>query len=172
MESSSKTVEIDETDLEILQHLEADEELNLSALSDEIGLSKSAIHYRLNKLKDSGVVLGMPARLDPLVFGLEMMMITEVMVTHETGYAEDIGERLSDIPGVYQVYYTMGDVDFMVISRTQTREQMNELIDAMIDIDGVNETSSTFVMDEYKRNGKVVSNMSEEMRKSVCEHDA
>lgn len=168
MESSSKSVEIDETDLQILQHIEADEELNLAALSEEIGLSKSAIHYRLNKLKDSGIVLGMPARLDPLAFGLEMMMITEVNVTHESGYAEDIGEQLSEIPGVYQVYYTMGDVDFMVISRTQTREQMNELITEMIDIDGVNETSSTFVMDEYKTDWRVVTNMSEKMRENVC----
>lgn len=167
MESSSKYDEIDETDLEILQHIESDDELNLSMLSEEIDLSKSAIHYRLNKLKDSGVVQGMPARLDPLAFGLEMMMITEVMVTHETGYAEDIGKRLSEIPGVFQVYYTMGDVDFIVISRTQTREQMNDLIDEMIDIDGINETSSTFVMDEYKTDSKVVSNMSETMLERV-----
>lgn len=171
MESSSKNVALDETDLEILQYIEADEELNLSALAAEVDLSKSAIHYRLNKLKDSGIVQGMPARLDPLAFGLEMMMITEVMVTHESGYATDIGEQLSEIAGVFQVYYTMGDVDFIVISRTQTREQMNDLLDQVIAIEGVNETSSTFVMDEYKTDGKVVANMSEEMRHNVYDSE-
>ncbi len=159
----------DDTDLHILQQLESDREVNLSELSEETGLSKSAIHYRLNKLKDDGVVQGMSARLDPLAFGLEMMVITEVTVTHERGYAEEIGERLSEVGGVNQVYYTMGDVDFVVISRTQNREQMNDLIDEMIAIDGVTETSSTFVMDEYKTDGRVLSNMSVEMRENVHE---
>ncbi len=169
MGSSSNFEAFDDTDLHILQQLESDREVNLSELSEEIGLSKSAVHYRLNKLKDGGVVEGMSARLDPLAFGLEMMIITEVTVTHERGYAEEIGERLSGIGGVNQVYYTMGDVDFVVISRTQNREQMNDLIDEMIAIDGVTETSSTFVMDEYKADGRVLSNMSAEMRENVQE---
>ena len=168
MGRSSKRGEFDETDLYILQQLEADEDLNLSEISEEIGLSKSAIHYRLNKLKENGVVTGMSAQLDPLAFGLEMMMITEVSVTHESGYAEDIGEALAEIGGVNQVYYTMGDVDFVVISRTQNRDQMNDLIDEMIAIDGVNETSSTFVMDEYKTDGRVLANLSETMRENVA----
>ncbi|WP_290810708.1 Lrp/AsnC family transcriptional regulator [Halovivax sp.] len=171
MELNSKMSEFDEPDLQILQQLEAEEELNLSELSDEIGLSKSAIHYRLNKLKENGVVTGMSAQLDPLAFGLEMMMITDVMVTHETGYAEDIGEQLTEIGGVNQVYYTMGDVDFVVISRVQNREQMNDLVDEMIAIDGVNETSSKFVMDEFKTDSRVLTNMSEEMVENVAQTD-
>jgi Lrp/AsnC family transcriptional regulator, leucine-responsive regulatory protein len=66
---------------------------------------------------------------------------------------------LSEISGVNHVYYTMGDVDFVLISRVQDREQMDALIDEIITIDGVNETSSTFVMDEFKTDNRVVANM-------------
>ena len=93
----------DETDLALLEYIETDFDVNLEVLSNELGLSKSAVHYRLNKLRERGVIRGVSANLDPLAFGLDMTMITNVSVTHESGYAEDIGEELADLPGVQQV---------------------------------------------------------------------
>lgn len=162
---------LDDVDLELLSFIEDDFDVNLSELSDELELSKSAVHYRINKLKEAGVVTGVTADLDPLAFGLNMVAITEVSVTHESGYAEDIGGRLAEIQGVEQVYYTMGDVDFMVISRVQNRDQLNGLIDSMVDIDGVNETSSRFVMREIKSGHSVLGSMSAEMRDQVVDAD-
>ncbi|WP_101296181.1 Lrp/AsnC family transcriptional regulator [Halegenticoccus soli] len=165
--SESRDVSFDEKDLQLLEYVENDFDKSLEELADELGLSKSAIHYRLKKHRERGVIKAVTATLDPLAFGLNMMVITNVSVTHESGYAEDIGERLSAVKGVEQVYYTMGDIDFVVISRVQNREQMNDLIDEIVSIDGVNETSSQFVMKELKTDPKVISNMSEEMRTNV-----
>lgn len=154
---------LDETDIAILRQVEIDSDVNLEQLSDALGLSKSAIHYRLNKLKDNDVITSISANVDPLPLGLNMLMITEVSVSHERGYADEIGEALTDVDGVYQVYYTMGQVDFIVHSRVQNREQMNQLIDDIIAIDGVNETSSRFVMKELKTGNHTVTSMSDEM---------
>lgn len=161
--------DFDETDIRLLQFVESDFDVNLSDLSEELGLSKSAVHYRLDKLERNGVIQGVTADLDPLAFGLTVTAITEVMVTHETGYADEIGAELSAIPGVGQVYYTMGDVDFVAISRVQNRQQLNELIDSMVDIDGVNETSSRFVMKEIQADGRTLSNLSEGMRENLID---
>lgn len=160
---------LDETDLAILERVEGDFDVSLETLAEELDLSKSAIHYRLNKLKDNGVIQGITADVDPLAFGLEMMAITDVAVTHERGYSEDIGEALAGLEGVDQVYYTMGDVDFVVISRVQTREQLNDLIDRMVAVDGVNETSSRFVMREFENEGAVTANLTEAARQAVLE---
>lgn len=160
---------LDETDIAILEQIEADFDVSLESLAEELDLSKSAVHYRLNKLKDKGVIQGITADIDPLAFGLEMVAITNVTVAHERGYAEDIGEALVNLPGVGQVYYTMGDVDFVIISRVQTREQLNELIDNVIAIDGVNETSSHFVMREFESEASVTGNLTDAARKAVLE---
>ena len=160
---------LDETDLAILERVEADFDVSLETLADDLDLSKSAIHYRLNKLKENGVIQGITADVDPLAFGLEMVAITDVTVTHERGYAADIGESLSDLDGVDQVYYTMGDVDFVVISRVQSRDQLNDLIDRMIAIDGVNETSSRFVMREFENDRGVAANLTEDARATVLD---
>jgi DNA-binding Lrp family transcriptional regulator len=165
--SESEVADFDEMDLELLRCVETDFDVSLDVLSEELGLSKSAIHYRLNKLEDSGVIQGVTADLNPVSFGLDMVAITEVSVQHEQGYSEDIGTALAAVDGVEQVYYTMGDVDFVVISRVQDRTQMNDVIDAMVAIDGVNETSSRFVMDEVQAEPKVMPAVSESVEESL-----
>jgi DNA-binding Lrp family transcriptional regulator len=155
--------DLDEKDLELLRSIETDFDVSLGTLSDELGLSKSAIHYRLNKLKEKEVVTGITADLDPVSLGLDMVAITEVSVTHEQGYSEDIGTELAALDWVEQVYYTMGDVDFVVVSRVQNRTQMNDVIEEMVAIDGVNETSSRFVMSELKSNPRTLANVSADL---------
>lgn len=163
--------EFDETDLELLETIEADFDVSLDTLASKLGLSKSAIHYRLNKLRENGVIKSVTADLDPAPFGLNMVAITEVSVTHEHGYSESVGSDLAAIDGVEQVYYTMGDVDFICISRVQNRSQMNTVIEDMVAIENVNETSSRFVMDEISSNPKFMANLSDEMRSSLIEQE-
>ncbi|RAW45579.1 Lrp/AsnC family transcriptional regulator [Halorubrum sp. 48-1-W] len=161
--------DLDETDLAILERVEADFDVSLETLADELDLSTSAVHYRVNKLKDNGVIRGVTADVDPMAFGLEMVAITDVSVTHERGYSDDVGEALCRIDGVEQVFYTMGDVDFVVISRVQSRVQLNDLIDRMVAIDGVNETSSRFVMREFENGRTVTENLPEQARDAVLD---
>jgi DNA-binding Lrp family transcriptional regulator len=160
---------LDETDLSILERVEDDFDVSLETLAEELDLSKSAVHYRLNNLKESGVIRGITADVDPLAFGLELVAITDVSVTHEAGYSEEVGQELMSLQGVEQVYYTMGDVDFVVISRIQTRDQLNDLIDRIVALDGVNETSSKFVMEEFDNERTVTDNLTEQARETVLE---
>lgn len=154
-------VKLDETDIALLSAVERDFDVSLETLAAELGLSKSAVHYRLSKLKDNGVISGISATIDPLVLGVSMVMIIEVSVTHERGYADEIGTRLTQIGGVQHVYYTMGDVDFIVIARVATREQMNNLLDDLVAVDGVDETTSHFVMKELPSSRERLLNLSE-----------
>ncbi len=165
----SSAGEFDEMDIQLLRCVESDFDVSLDELSEELDLSKSAIHYRLKNLKENGVIQGVTADLDPLSFELDMVAISEVAVTHEEGYSESIGADLASLDGVEQVYYTMGDVDFVVISRVQDRSQMNDLIEEMVAIDEVNETSSRFVMDEVKTDSRVIENMSDKAVSSLLE---
>ncbi|WP_416841436.1 Lrp/AsnC family transcriptional regulator [Haloferax sp. DFSO52] len=160
----------DETNLALLERIESDFDVSLETLSNELGISKSTVHYRLTKLRESGVIRRTVAELDPVAFGLDMVMITEVSVAHEKGYADDIGEQLKALPGVQQVYYTMGDADFVIISRLQNRDQMNTLIDEVVSIKGVDETSSRFVMKELTTNTGVFANLSSAMRSKLLEY--
>lgn len=170
-ESAGQTAEFDEVDVNLLSYIERDYDVNLEELSEELEFSKSAVHYRLQKHRENGVIRGVSADLDPITFGFNMLVITEVSVTHQPDYAAEIGQDIMDVPGVQQVYYTMGDVDFVVISRTQSRDQMNEVINNMVSIDGVNETSSRYVMKELQTEGGVLQNVSDGMLENILQHE-
>lgn len=169
--SDHNNVEFDEVDIALLENIEKDFDVSLETLAEELEFSKSAIHYRLDKLKDNGVIRGRTADIDPRPFGLEMVAITQVSVTHEQGYSEEVGEKLAEVEGVEQVYYTMGDVDFITITRVQNREQMNEVIEKMVGIKSVNETSSHFVMNEIKSDPQVLMNTPSAVRDSFLDGD-
>jgi DNA-binding Lrp family transcriptional regulator len=168
-EPSSTDTDLDETDLEILQQIEDDFDVSLETVAQELGLSKSAVHYRIQKLKEEGIITGVTADVDPFAFGLEMVAITDVSVTHHEGYSENIGGEIAAIAGVEQVYYTMGDVDFVAVSRVQTRTQLNELVERIVAIDGVNETSSKFVLDEFHDTRNVSTNLTQSGRETLLD---
>lgn len=162
--------DLDETDIDLIETIDADYDVSLNEISETLGLSKSAIHYRLKKLKESGVIEGITADIDPVAFGLVMTAITEVSVRHESGYAANIGEQLATIPGVDQVFYTMGNVDFVVLSRVQNRSQLNALIDAMVEIEGVQETASRFIMREIETGPGSLPELTDGMRENLLEN--
>ncbi|ERG97100.1 Lrp/AsnC family transcriptional regulator [Haloquadratum walsbyi] len=160
---------LDGTDLEILEMIEADFDVSLETVAQKLDLSKSAVHYRVKKLKENGIIRGVTADVDPLALGLEMVAITDVSVSHEEGYSEDIGKKLMTVSGVGEVYYTMGDIDFVAISRVQTRDQLNDLIERIVAIDGINETSSKFVMEEFHDNQNVSGNLTQVGRELILD---
>lgn len=154
----SRVADLDSVDLALLERIESDFDVSLDTLADELPLSRSAVHYRLKKLKRKGVIEGVTADLDPLAFGLDTVAITDVSVTHEEGYSEEIGTELAVISGVEQVYYTMGNVDFTVVIRVRNRDRMNEVINRIVAIEAVKETASRFVMGEVKSDPTVLTN--------------
>jgi DNA-binding Lrp family transcriptional regulator len=161
--------DLDETDLAILELIEADFDVSLETVAQKLDLSKSAVHYRVKKLKKNEVIRSVTADVDPFALGLEMVAITDVTVSHEEGYSENIGGDLMAIPGIEEVYYTMGDIDFVAISRVQTREQLNNLIEEVVAIDGVNETSSKFVMEEFHDIRNVSGNLTRTGRELILD---
>lgn len=166
---SPASADLDDVDLKILQQIEDDFDVSLETVADQLGLSKSAVHYRITNLKENGIIEGVTADIDPFALGLEMVSITDVSVTHREGYSENIGERIMSIDGIEQVYYTMGDVDFVAVSRVQTRDQLNDLIEEIVAIDGVDETSSKFVLEEFHDARNVTANLTQSGRDAILD---
>jgi DNA-binding Lrp family transcriptional regulator len=168
-QAPSTSTNIDDIDLEILQQIEADFDVSLETVADKLDLSKSAVHYRIQKLKEDEIIRGVTADVDPFALGLEVVSLTDVSVTHREGYSENIGEEIMAIDGVEQVYYTMGDVDFVAVSRVQTRSQLNDLIEKIVAVDGVNKTSSKFVLEEFHGTRNVSANLTQSGRDTILD---
>jgi DNA-binding Lrp family transcriptional regulator len=141
---------MDEQDVEILKSVAEVGEPSPKAIEAETGIPKSTVHYRLEKLRENGIIEDELFNLDLQAIGLNLTVITEVMADYEEGYHEEVGEQLSDIQGVDQVYFTMGDTDFIVIAHLSSREMVEELVVAYEGIDAIQRTSTNFAITTIK----------------------
>ena len=148
---------MDERDLRILQ---AAAELGTGspeAIAAHTEIPKSTVHYRITQLKERGVVTNDLLDVDPEKLGLEITVVTEVIADYQQDYHETVGEELAAIEGVNQVYFTMGDTDFVVIAHLTDREMVHELVTAYEAIDEVVRTSSQFVIGTVKQQSNPVN---------------
>ena len=87
-------------------------------------ISKSAVHYRVKKLERSGVIEGYHAKLNAEKIGKGYEAITLIRAKFSPNYHEKLGERLASLPGVWAVYFTFGESDFIILTRGVDREDL------------------------------------------------
>lgn len=125
--------------------LETLETGSIEAISDETGVPVSTVHYRLNNLRESGVIRNELYDLDLDELGLGVTVVLEVLTTYDEGH-EAMGETIAGVEGVTQVFFTMGETDFMVVARLPDSDDVQRLIADFEAIEAVDRTNSTFVI--------------------------
>ncbi|NUB93902.1 Lrp/AsnC family transcriptional regulator [Haloterrigena sp. SYSU A558-1] len=141
---------MDERNVRILQAVAELGTGSPDEIAEYTDIPKSTVHYRLSKLKEDGVVTNDLLDVDLEQLGLDITVVTEVTAEYDEQYHEEVGEKLADIEGVNQVYFTMGDTDFIVISHLSDRKMVHRLISDYESIDEVVRTSSQFVVETVK----------------------
>jgi Lrp/AsnC family leucine-responsive transcriptional regulator len=136
---------MDERDMAILKAISDLETGSPDTLHEETGIPVSTIHYRLNNLREAGVIENDLYDFDHEELGLGVTIIVEVLATYD-GSSEDVQEALFDIEGVTQVFFTMGETDFIVLARLPDSDSVERLIADFESIPDVDRTNSTFVI--------------------------
>jgi DNA-binding Lrp family transcriptional regulator len=114
-------------------------------LHEETGITVSTIHYRLNNLREAGVVDNDLYDVDLAELGLDVTVFAEVLVDYD-GNSEAVGEKLAAVEGVTGTYFTMGETDILVVPRLSGREMVERLMGDFEAIPEVRRTNSTFVI--------------------------
>ena len=73
-----QSVQIDQTDRRILEWLQKEPGINAAELGEKIGLSQSAVWRRIQSLRDDGVFIDQPVKLDREKVGLNTMVFAHV----------------------------------------------------------------------------------------------
>lgn len=141
---------MDEKDIRILAAIARIGTARSDKIEEETGIPKSTVHYRLDQLRESGVIKNNLFDIDLDEVGLSITLISEVWAEFEEGYHEIVGEKLADVEGVNQVYFTMGDTDFIVIAHVANREMVESLVEDYEAIEEIERTSSKFVITTVK----------------------
>jgi DNA-binding Lrp family transcriptional regulator len=153
---------MDEKDIRILKTLAREKTSGPEQIEAETGIPKSTVHYRLKQLREDGVIENDLYDMDLSKMGVTLTVISEVNAKFDEGYHEVVGEKLADLESVSQVYFTMGDTDFIVIAHVTKREKVESLIASYESIDEIQRTSSKFVITTVKNEPRPINDLESE----------
>lgn len=142
----------DAQDRLIAAALQADNRQSIDTIAAQAGLSPSAVHRRIARMRDDGVICSDVSVLDPKAFGFAMTFIVEI-VLEKVRVAEvtAIKRRLKDAPEVQQIYNVTGDVDLMLIVLARDVEHFEEISRNLFSADPhVRRYRTSVVMDRVK----------------------
>lgn len=111
---------LDEIDVKLLTELERDADRPNVELAKAIGLSAAATFNRVKRLKESGVVRSIAARLDTAAAGFNLQVYVEVTLgRHDEAAHKRFQDGVGDMPQVIHADWVTGEVDavLMVVAR-------------------------------------------------------
>jgi len=152
-----KNSDLDKKDLQVIVALAKTGTGSSEKLAEETGIPKSTVHYRLESLREKGVIKNDVFDIDLEKFGLNLTVISEVNANYDEGYHDEVGRKLVEVEGASQVYFMMGDTDFIVISHLANRKMVEGLVEQFEAIDEVSRTSSKFVIKTLKNEPRPMS---------------
>ncbi|MEZ5077251.1 MAG: Lrp/AsnC family transcriptional regulator [Solirubrobacterales bacterium] len=123
-------LELDGTDLEIIDLLIRDGRRTLADIGKVVSLSAPAVKRRLDRLEESGVITGYTTRVDYAKLGRPIEAFTELRFAGRTKVA-DIAGIARDLPEVDAVYTTAGDPDALVHLRVRDVADLTRVIDLL-----------------------------------------
>jgi len=153
-------MELDTHDLEILKRMYSQGDPSPKSIAEDVDIPQSTVHYRLKNLRESGVLKNDLYEFDHTAVGLDVTIISEVIAEYAENYEERVGEALSEIEGVSEVFFTLGDTDFIVIAHLPDSDSVQDLVNAYESIDEVTRTSSRLVVDTVKADPNPIRNYS------------
>lgn len=124
----SAQIDVDGTDLEIIDLLIRDGRRTLADIGAEVSLSAPAVKRRVARLEELGAITGYTAQVDHAKLGRPIEAFTELRFSGRSRVA-DIASVAKDLPEVDTVYTTAGDPDALVHLRVRDVADLTRVID-------------------------------------------
>ena len=106
---------LDDVDRRILAVLADDARTPNNALAEAAGIAASTCLGRVRALRESGVIRGYHADIDPAALGRPIQaMIAVRLQAHARGHMTEFAARMAELPEVLNVFFLGGADDFLV----------------------------------------------------------
>jgi len=148
---------MDERDIRLLKAISDLGTGSPERLHEETDIPVSTIHYRLNNLREAGVIENDLYDIDLEAVGLGVTVIVELLTDYH-GSHHDFEDKILDVEGVSQAYFTMGETDFVVIAHLPDQEMVERLITDLETIEEIRRTNSTFVVSTLRHSTRAFEN--------------
>ena len=147
-----------ELDRKLVALLQVNARESTSSLAKKLGVARSTVHERILRLEKTGVITGYSAVLsrNPSEGNVQAMVMLEV----EQKRGKQVVARLNSFPAVKVCLAINGNYDYFLSIEQSTLEELDELLDQIGDIPGVERSTSSIVLSrKFDRRYKEVLEM-------------
>nr|WP_315151298.1 Lrp/AsnC family transcriptional regulator [uncultured Flavobacterium sp.] len=144
---------LDEFDINIIKELEKDGRMAFSAIANNLKISNTMVHQRINRLIEQGIISGIKPVLNEKKIGYDWGTFTGITLKKDQDSAKVI-EALKQIPEITECYYITGSFTLYIKMIAKDHEHMRKLLYEKIDsIPGISKTESLIELGcAFKRN--------------------
>jgi len=132
-------MQIDNLDNAMMSLLQENARMPVAVLARRLGLARTTVQARLDRLEETGVIQGYTVRLDE---ALRAPLRATALVSIEPRSAPAVLARLTSLPGVRTVHTTSGRFDLIVGLEARTTEELDETLDRIGEAKGVRGSES------------------------------
>jgi Lrp/AsnC family transcriptional regulator, regulator for asnA, asnC and gidA len=144
--------ELDEIDLKILEIISKNARLPFKDVATECGISRAAVHQRVNRMIEMEVIIGSGYQIDPKK--VDYLTCTYIGIfLDKGGLYEAVADNLRRIPEVVECHYTTGQYAIFAKVYARNNEHLKEILSSRIQkIPGVTSTETFISLEEtFKR---------------------
>ena len=139
---------IDELDKRILDIISKNARTPFKDIADECGVSRAAIHQRVQRLTEVGIIMGSGYHINPKKLGYRTCTYIGLSLAKGSMYKEVI-EELKKIPEIVEANYTTGSYSVIVKLYARDNEHLMTLLNECIqEIPGVTNTETMISLDQ------------------------
>ncbi|MBE0453274.1 Lrp/AsnC family transcriptional regulator [Roseovarius autotrophicus] len=132
-------MQIDETDRALIALLQENARLPVATLARRLGLARTTVQARLDRLEASGIIAGYALRLGAQA---RAPLRTTVLLSIEPRSGPTVLARLKSLPEVRRVHTTSGRFDLIVTVEAETTEALDDTLDRIGEAKGVRSSES------------------------------
>ncbi|MBO5699317.1 MAG: Lrp/AsnC ligand binding domain-containing protein [Bacteroidaceae bacterium] len=139
---------LDLLDGKILEIISVDARVPLKEVADVCNVSRAAVHQRIQRLMDRGVIYGTGYNVVPKCLGYTTCTYVGIKLERGSMYKE-VSKKLMDIPEIVECHFTTGPYTMLIKMYSHDNEHLMKQLNAQIqEIEGVLSTEALISLDQ------------------------
>ncbi len=139
---------VDKLDLKILQIISVDARVPFKDVAEVCGVSRAAIHQRVQRLTEAGIITGSGYNVYPKYIGYSTCTFVGITLERGSMYKEVAAELLK-IPEIVECHFTTGNYTMLVKLYSRDNEHLMALLNNRIqEINGVISTETLISLEQ------------------------
>ena len=139
---------IDKLDKQIMDIISCNARIPFKDVAAECGVSRAAIHQRVQRLIEMNVIIGSGYHINPKSLGYTTCTYVGIRLEMGSMY-KTVVDELKKIPEIVECHYTTGPYSMLIKLYARDNEQLMDLLNNKIQgIQGVDSTETLISLDQ------------------------